>query len=173
MNLPHAARKGSCESFARSALALGSHGEDRRLICLLFLGDRGLSLASSLHAEGRRRIGHASAEGCQKSWTSRCSRSPESTSCCLLCHHLHTMSLGTHSRQGNTGRPRSEAALLESKLDDSWIASLQSRGFFLLLHAAPTLPRPRPRARILANPARNPGRPTKAPTLPPGLKGGS
>ena len=119
------------------------------------------------------RIGHASAEGCQKSWTSLCSRSPESTSCCLLCHHLHTMSLGTHSRQGNTGRPRSEAALLESKLDDSWIASLQSRGFFLLLHAAPTLPRPRPRARILANPARNPGRPTKAPTLPPGLKGGS
>ena len=64
-----------------------------------------------------------SAEGCQKSWTSRCSRSPESTSCCLLCHHLHTMSLGTHSRQGNTGRPRSEAALLESKLDDSWIAN--------------------------------------------------
>ena len=86
-----------------------------------------------------------------------------------FAHHV----VGNHSRQGNTGRPRSEAALLESKLDDSWIASLQSRGFFLLLHAAPTLPRPRPRARILANPARNPGRPTKAPTLPPGLKGGS
>ena len=89
--------------------------------------------------------------------------------CAIICYHV----VGTHSRQGNTGRPRSEAALLESKLDDSWIASLQSRGFFLLLHAAPTLPRPRPRARILANPARNPGRPTKAPTLPPGLKGGS
>ena len=50
--------------------------------------------------------------------------------------------VGNHSRQGNTGRPRSEAAKLESKLDDSWIASLQSRGFFLLLHAAPTLPPP-------------------------------
>ena len=72
-----------------------------------------------------------------------------------FAHHV----VGTHSRQGNTGRPRSEAALLESKLDDSWIASLQSRGFFLLLHAAPTLPRPRPRARILANPARNPRAP--------------
>ena len=32
----------------RELLALGSHGEDRRLICLLFLGDRGLSLASSV-----------------------------------------------------------------------------------------------------------------------------
>ena len=45
--------------------------------------------------------------GCQKSWTSRCSRSPESTSCCLLCHHLHTMSLGhtvgTGTRGGRTG----------------------------------------------------------------------
>ena len=39
-----------------------------------------------------------------------------------FAHHV----VGTHSRQGNTGRPRSEAALLESKLDDSWIASLQS-----------------------------------------------
>ena len=35
-----------------------------------------------------------------------------------FAHHV----VGTHSRQGNTGRPRSEAALLESKLDDSWIA---------------------------------------------------
>ena len=36
-----------------------------------------------------------------------------------FAHHV----VGTHSRQGNTGRPRSEAALLESKLDDSWIAN--------------------------------------------------
>ena len=33
----------------------------------------------------------------------------------------------------------------------------------------PTLPRPRPRARILANPARNPGRPKSAYT-PTGLE---
>ena len=36
-----------------------------------------------------------------------------------FAHHV----VGTHSRQGNTGRPRSEAALLESKLDGSWIAN--------------------------------------------------
>ena len=53
---------------------------------LLFLPPR-----SMLRGVGGR-TGHASAEGCRKSWTSRCSRSPESTSCCLLCHHLHTMS---------------------------------------------------------------------------------
>ena len=37
-----------------------------------------------------------------------------------FAHHV----VGTHSRQGNTGRPHSEAAaLLESKLDGSWIAN--------------------------------------------------
>ena len=56
-----------------------------------------------------------------------------------FAHHV----VGTHSRQGNTGRPHSEAALLESKLDGSWIASLQSRLFlfsFPLLHASPHSP---------------------------------
>ena len=49
-----------------------------------------------------------------------------------FAHHV----VGTHSRQGNTGRPRSEAAKLESKLDDPKAFS------FPLLHAAPTLPPP-------------------------------
>ena len=42
-----------------------------------------------------------------------------------FAHHV----VGTHSRQGNTGRPRREAALLESKLDDSWIAAAIQRLF--------------------------------------------
>ena len=42
-----------------------------------------------------------------------------------FAHHV----VGTHSRQGNTGRPHSEAALLESKLDDSWIAAAIERLF--------------------------------------------
>ena len=45
--------------------------------------------------------------------------------------------------------------------------------FFPAAACCPTPPRPQPRARVLANPARNPGRPTKAPALPPGLNGGS
>ena len=67
------------------------------------VGDRGLFLASSFHADGRRRRGHASAEVCRKSGTSRCSQSPGSTSCCLLCHHLHTMSLGHTVGRGTRG----------------------------------------------------------------------
>ena len=36
-----------------------------------------------------------------------------------FAHHV----VGTHTVEGNTGRPRREAALLESKLDGSWIAN--------------------------------------------------
>ena len=71
-----------------------------------------------------------------------------------FAHHV----VGTHSRQGNTGRPHSEAALLESKLDGSWIANPEAFSCCCML----------PRARILANPARNPpGTPCKAPTPTP------
>ena len=47
-----------------------------------------------------------------------------------FAHHV----VGAYAVEGNTGRPRREAALLGSKLDDSWIAIQQPRGFFLLLH---------------------------------------
>ena len=54
-----------------------------------------------------------------------------------FAHHV----VGTHSRQGNTGRPRSEAALLGSKLDGSWAARRNPEAFsFPLLHAAPHSP---------------------------------
>ena len=47
---------------------------------------------SMLSGVGGVDIHAASAEVCRKIGTSRCSQSPWSTSCCLLCHHLHTMS---------------------------------------------------------------------------------
>ena len=85
-----------------------------------------------------------------------------------FAHHV----VGTHSRQGNTGRPSREAAKLESKLDGSWIANPEAFSCCCML--PPHSPALGPGGtRVLANPARNPGRPTKAPTLPPGLKGGS
>ena len=89
-----------CRNDCRELLALGSHRRKRtRLTCLL--------LVEFLDFRGPRQLGflwrHASAEECQKSWTSRCSRSPESTSCCLLCHHLHTMSLGHTVGRGTRG----------------------------------------------------------------------
>ena len=90
--------------------------------------------------------------------------------CAIICTPCRR---NTHSR-GNRGPPRREAAFAIPWLESKFRRLITSAPFScLLLHAAPTLPRPRPRARILANPARNPGRPTKAPTLPPGLKGGS
>ena len=106
-----------CRNDCRELLALGSHRRKRRPICLL--------LVEFLDFRGPRKLGFASLAACFSG------RMPAKRDVAVLsitgvdvvlstvpsfAHHV----VGTDSRQGNTGRPRREAALLESKLGGTW-----------------------------------------------------
>ena len=57
-----------------------------------------------------------------------------------FAHHV----VGTYAVEGNTGRPRREAALLESKLDGSWIANPEAFSCCCMLPHTPPPSAPGP-----------------------------